>query len=127
MRNTTVLVPPDGDPWPEIWEFALSYDAYDAHGGFEGAARIGNGCVSQWTIDRSLPDDLISARAALFFEQRRFRHFGWDPEGEDARYVRALLSRIRHLSGGRVAVLASNQWVQDEEMSTPEGEGGQGN
>jgi len=49
-----------------------------------------------------LPGDLDTARAALFFEQRRFHHFGSDPTGNDALYVRTLLGRIAELSGGTV-------------------------
>ncbi len=37
----------------------------------------------------------------LFFEQRRFRHFGYDPEGEDLRYVAGLVDKIReYISSG---------------------------
>jgi hypothetical protein len=31
----------------------------------------------------------------LFFEQRRFNHFGREPEGEDLNYIRSLIDRIR--------------------------------
>jgi hypothetical protein len=89
-------------PWPEIWTFALSYNAYDRDGGFDGAARLGNDRAKRWATDGSLPDDLAVARAALFFEQRRYRHFDADPANGDERYVRALVHIITELSGGFV-------------------------
>lgn len=95
-------VPGKEATWPEIWHFALSYNAYDRHGGFDGAAKIGNTCAERWAKHRWLPNDLDLARAALFFEQRRHHHLGEDPAGEDAQYVRSLLRRISELSGGTV-------------------------
>jgi hypothetical protein len=43
---------------------------------------------------------LTELRACLFFEQRRFRNFGWDPGPDEMCYVRALLNAIR----GRAAM-----------------------
>ena len=34
-------------------------------------------------------------RIALFFEQRRWRHFGEVAEGDDLAYIRALVDAIR--------------------------------
>jgi hypothetical protein len=97
-----IAVPAMDTPWPEIWAFALSYNAYDRDGGFDGAARIGNDTAKQWANDGSLPEDLALARAALFFEQRRYRHFDTDPDEGGERYVRALVQVITELSGGFV-------------------------
>jgi hypothetical protein len=87
-----------------IWAFALTYDGYRRHGGFAGAADIANEALAAWREDGALPDDLTSARAALFFEQRRWRHFGDSPDPESLEYLRALVARIGELSGGRVEV-----------------------
>jgi hypothetical protein len=96
-------IPSDSAPMPLIWTFALTYNAYDRHGGFEGAAEIGNASEAQWRRDGVLPADLDTARASLFFEQRRYHHFGSDPEGDAERYVRSLVRQIRDLSGATVA------------------------
>ena len=45
-------------------------------------------------------NSLTDLRTCLFFEQRRWRHFGEDPEGEDMAYIREVVEKIR----GRVAV-----------------------
>ena len=103
MKADDIEVPSDAAEWPEIWEFALTYNAYKRHGGFDVVAEIGDAALRQWEVAGLLPDDLGTARAALFFEQRRYHHFGEAPSGESAIYVRSLLDRIRSLSGGRVA------------------------
>jgi hypothetical protein len=97
-----IAVPSKNAAWFDIWEFALTYNAYERRGGFDGAARVGNDAVELWTLDASLPEDLATTRAALFFEQRRYHHFGQDPKGKSAVYIRALLTRIRDISGGFV-------------------------
>jgi hypothetical protein len=42
-----------------------------------------------------MPRDLEKLRIALFFEQRRWRHFGDVPEGADLSYISALVAQIR--------------------------------
>lgn len=103
MRDGAAIpVPADDADWLDIWNFALTYNAYDRDGGFGGASDIGNRCAEAWRADGSLPEDLDTARAALFFEQRRYRHFGDDPTGPSEAYVRALVRRISELSGGQI-------------------------
>jgi hypothetical protein len=99
----SIPVPDSSAPWFDIWEFALTYNGYDRHGGFDGMAKIGNRAQRDWARRGTLPKGLGMARAALFFEQRRYHHFGTDPEDEDERYVRALLGRIAELGGGVVS------------------------
>lgn len=97
-----VAVPPSDAPWEAIWRFARSGDAYETRGGFEPLAALANSAVERWGTDASLPDNLDDARAALFFEQRRYHHVGEHPTGEDERYVRALVARIGELSVGSI-------------------------
>ena len=101
---STVEVSPAGAPLDEVWRLALTFDGYGGPGGFEGAAEVANTSRARWAADGTLPDALVEARRALFFEQRRWRHFGVDPGEADERYVRALVERVRELSGGRVDV-----------------------
>lgn len=93
-------VPRPDAAWLDIWDFALTYNAYDRDGGFGKAAELGNRCIQAWNKDGSLPDDLATARSALFFEQRRHRHFGDDPTGASENYIRALVQRISDLTDG---------------------------
>ncbi len=100
--SVTASVPEIDAPWLDIWKFALTYNGYDRHGGMEGVAPIANTARHTWDQDGLLPDSLDTSRTALFFEQRRYHHFGNDPTGKDAHYIRALLGQIAELSGGVV-------------------------
>ena len=70
----------------EIIVFAHTFDAYEYHGSFEAAAEIAN---------RHASDTLTDLRTCLFFEIRRWRHFGQDPDPEADRYIRGLVAEIR--------------------------------
>lgn len=47
-----------------------------------------------WMRSRELPDDLFELRCVLFMQQRRYRFWGWDPKGVDAKFIRALVAAI---------------------------------
>lgn len=89
-----VPLPGPRAPWLEVWRFALSYNGYDYYGDHELAV-LANSQLSSWECSGRLPEELGSARAALFFEQRRAHHVGDDPTGSQACYVRELVERIR--------------------------------
>lgn len=91
-----VPVPAEDAPWsPDIARFASTFDGYREFGGVEPLGDFANECRERWSADGALPDGIDRLRACLFFEQRRFRHFGEPPRGDDDRYVRALLAAIR--------------------------------
>jgi len=79
-------VPDDVAKWREIAAFALSSDGYLAIGGFDELAELANARTHR---------TLSEARACLFFEQRRWRHFGEEPDANAMEYVRSLLGAIR--------------------------------
>jgi hypothetical protein len=95
-----VAVPDPGSDWWVICEFALTFDGYD-HGS-DAAGRIGNRLRAEFADGARLPADVDLLRRGLFFEQRRFHHFGDSPAGEDDTYVRRLVGEIGRLSGGHV-------------------------
>ena len=65
--------------------------------------QIRNGVRPRYRNDGTFPHDLDELRAALFFEQRRYHHFGEGPDGRNLDYVQALVGAIRRVSGGTVA------------------------
>lgn len=71
--------------WHAISSFALAYPGYKIHG-FKGCAKFANeghdGSVDQ-------------LRAALFFEQRRWSHFGEHPDQETMADIQILLEGLR--------------------------------
>jgi hypothetical protein len=103
MEYEYIEIPsPKAQWWNEIDAFALTYNAYDRNGGFEVVATLDEQVRQAWKHDETLPDDVDICRAVLFFEQRRFRSLDSEPEGDDDKFVRAVLGQIRDLSGGRV-------------------------
>ena len=87
-------IPARGDSWEALAEFALSYDGYAY---WEDLPELANRVLQRWTRDRSLPTTLDELRACLFYEQRRWHHFGEDPAGRSARYMWALVDAIDEL------------------------------
>jgi hypothetical protein len=82
----TADVPEPTADWSTISTFALSFDGYGVHGSFERCAEIANAHRTE---------SLTDLRTCLFFEQRRWRHFGERPHGDAMVYIRKLLERIR--------------------------------
>jgi hypothetical protein len=88
-------VPSPDAGWREIGKYALSFDGYEAWGSFEKCAEVANRLLDAYLSDGALPDSLDELRTCLFFEQRRWRHYGYDPDEEAMRYIGALLDGIR--------------------------------
>ena len=65
--------------------FAHTFNGYDHWGSHEKCAEIANGKVH---------DSLDTLRTCLFFEARRWRHFGEDPDAESLIYWRHLVAEI---------------------------------
>lgn len=82
-------IPSDRARWSTIERFALAFDGYQYWGGFERCARIANAHRQR---------TLVEALTCLFFEQRRWRHFGEAPNRKTMRQVRSLVRRIRFLA-----------------------------
>ena len=79
-------VPEAGAAWSEIQEFALTFNGYSFWNGFDRCAAIANA---------KQPQNLTELRTCLFFEQRRWRHFGETPDAESMAYIRTLVNGIR--------------------------------
>ena len=88
------LPPPEAQRW-QIWEFALTFDGYDHWGSFDRCAEIGNRSAASYAQQQALPESLTELRTCLFFEQRRWHHFGDDPDDDSMRYIWALIESIR--------------------------------
>ena len=78
---------------PDIAEFALTFDGYQALGDRTGD--LATAAKHEWSVNGVLPQGLIELRSCLFFEQRRYRHFGWDPDEDAMVYIRSLIEAIR--------------------------------
>jgi len=71
--------------WEQVSRFGHSFNGYDALG-MDECARLANDAT---------PSTLQELRAVLFFELRRWRHFGDDPDAEAMAKFDWLLESIR--------------------------------
>ncbi|MBI4758552.1 MAG: hypothetical protein HY783_06080, partial [Chloroflexi bacterium] len=83
---TPELIPVPDASWDVIQDFALSFPGYTIHGSFDKCAEIANA---------QRRETLSDLRTFLFFEQRRWRHFGQVPDKEALSYIRSLVEEIR--------------------------------
>lgn len=86
---------PNAD-WNVISHFALTFNGYDYWCSPEKCGEIANNWAKAWKKKKLLPDSLTVLRTCLFFEQRRWRHFGCDPDDDTMVYIHALVEAIRN-------------------------------
>jgi hypothetical protein len=93
---TASAVPPVTAPWHSIVGFALTIDGYKAVGGKE-CAQLANRTKSEFSRNAASVEalSLTELRLCLFFEQRRFNHFGHEPQDTDRIFINTLLEAIR--------------------------------
>jgi len=86
QRLKPTQIPGQSADVDSLMRFALTFSGYDHCGSFEACARIANA--------RS-HDTLSDLRTCLYFEQRRWRHYGDAPDDEALSYWRKLVEKIR--------------------------------
>jgi hypothetical protein len=87
-------IPQPGASWHEIGGFGLTFNGYEFHGSFEACGEVADHWLKSYRQHGTLPDSLNDLRTCLFFEQRRWRHFGSEPDEEAMTYIRALVNGI---------------------------------
>jgi hypothetical protein len=89
-----------GPDAPELalHEFALTTNGYERMGSFKRCADSANEALERWRRSRDLPLTLVELRCCLFFEQRRWHHYGYGFDDEAMEYVRAIVAAIRLLT-----------------------------
>ncbi|MGC1780175.1 MAG: hypothetical protein WBB34_19745 [Xanthobacteraceae bacterium] len=83
---TRAQIPGENATWQEIGQFALTFDGYAEWGSLERCAEIANGRRNE---------TLAELRTCLFFEQRRWNHFGHSPDAKTMEYIQGLLAAMR--------------------------------
>ena len=96
IHNTDLRIdqiPPINSDYTTIAGFALSFDGYSR---IKDISIFANKIVEEVKNDKSITEKLTltELRACLFYEQRRYRHYGEEPEGEDRDYIKGLLLEI---------------------------------
>jgi hypothetical protein len=80
--------------------FALTTNGYERMGSFARCAALANETLERWRQDGRVPGTMRELRCCLFFEQRRWHHYGDAFDDETRRYVADLIGAIRNLVAG---------------------------
>jgi hypothetical protein len=83
-------------PWGLIRPFAQRFNGYDFFGSLRSCGIVANTLLQLYLRDRKLTEaSLGELRSSLFFEARRYHHYGWDPTPEEMPYIWSLIEAIR--------------------------------
>jgi len=88
LANTELTpadVPAVGEPWTQIEPFALTFDGFRYWGSVEKCAEVAG----------QTPRTLTDLRTCLFFEARRWKNLGREPDSASMQRIRALISVIQ--------------------------------
>lgn len=83
----------------EVWRLADTFNGFKHWGSFERCAEI----ADQHAYDQQRALDLTELRTCLFFECRRWHHYGEQTDMHDSPYIRGLVEKIREMvTAGRL-------------------------
>lgn len=88
-------IPPDRAEEEAFHVFAITTNGYERMGSFARCAGLANSARETWRLNREVPASLRDLRCCLFFEQRRFHHYGDGFDEKTLEYVRELLGAMR--------------------------------
>jgi hypothetical protein len=89
LRETDL--PPAYGDWSDYARFAVTFSPHDR----DLCSEMGADAFARWRRTGDVPRRLEELRACLWFEQRRWRFVGREPDTEGMRYVGALIRAIR--------------------------------
>ena len=88
LANTEITpadVPAVGEAWTRIEPFALTFDGFRYWGSVEKCAEVAG----------RTPTTLTDLRTCLFFEARRWKNLGSEPDAASMKRIRALISVVQ--------------------------------
>jgi hypothetical protein len=89
LRETDL--PKSYGEWSDYARFALTFAPRDR----ELCRELASDSFARWRRTGEVPYRLDELRACLWFEQRRWRFLGREPDAEGMRYVGALIRAMR--------------------------------
>ncbi len=99
---TLKMIPNSQAGWDVIGAFALNFNGFEYWGSFEACGEKAETAQKIYNNSAELPASLTLLRTCLFFEQRRWRHYGYAPDEPAMRYIRALVAAIaEHVRQGQ--------------------------
>jgi hypothetical protein len=78
--------------WSDYARFALTFSPQDR----EFCRELASDAFARWRRTGEVPRRLEDLRACLWFEQRRWRFLGREPDSEGMRYAGALIRAMRN-------------------------------
>ncbi len=101
-RANVLLEPPTTEGWPSLVEYAHAglLGFFDGYAHAESYLRTDAGVLAnerreEYARTGTWRGSFEELRVCLFFEARRYRHFGFDPTGDDLAAMEALARAIR--------------------------------
>ena len=88
-------IPSSRASWKNIQPFALTFNGYEHWGSFQKCREVANAGRDIYRKEEPLAQSLTDLRTCLFFEARRWKHFGKHPGKKSMEYIRALVDGIR--------------------------------
>jgi hypothetical protein len=79
--------------WSDYARFAVTFAPLDR----EQTREFATDSFARWRRTGEVPRKLEELRACLWFEQRRWRFMGREPDAEGMRYVGALIRAMRNV------------------------------
>jgi hypothetical protein len=89
LRSTDL--PNSWGEWSDYAKFALTFSPSDR----ELVRELASDAFARWRRTGDVPRRLDELRACLWFEQRRWRFMGREPDAEGMRYANALIRGMR--------------------------------
>ena len=99
IPNTALAVemlPKADAKWAEIVNFAHAFNGYEHWGTYEKCSEVANQANQDFSEKGIVCETLTELRTCLFFEARRWRHYGYAPDKQAIQYIRALLKGIHN-------------------------------
>jgi hypothetical protein len=90
LRETDL--PSSYGEWSDYARFAVTFAPRD----HEVCRELASDAFARWQRTGELPRTLEELRACLWFEQRRWRFLGREPDTQGMRYVGALIRAMRN-------------------------------
>ena len=78
--------------WSDYARFAVTFAPQDR----EGCREFATSAFANWRRTSEVPRSLQELRACLWFEQRRWRFMGREPDAEGMQYAAALIRAMRN-------------------------------
>jgi hypothetical protein len=86
-------VPPSYADWAAYARFAVTFEPREK----DECGELANWALARWRRTGELPRTLEQLRSCLWFEHRRWRYHGEDPDPGTMRYCAALVREMRSM------------------------------